>query len=146
MRYLILDALGEQPRHGYEIIRFIESRSGGAYRPSPGTVYPTLQMLEEMGQVQAVERDGRKVYEITDEGRAELDAHQDDVDQAYDRFGGGGHWGERPELHELWDRIHRMLRSMGRGWRWGGVDASKLRDIEKVIGEAAERVEEILRR
>src|SRR4051794_14383715 len=51
VRYLVLDAVRETPRHGYEIMAAIEERSGGAYRPSPGVVYPTLQMLEEFGHV-----------------------------------------------------------------------------------------------
>ena len=70
VRYLVLDALSERPRHGYEVIQVIEERSGGSYRPSPGVIYPTLQMLEELGHARVVEQDNRKVYEITDAGRA----------------------------------------------------------------------------
>src|SRR5262245_1399993 len=61
VRLLILDALSDKGRHGYDVIQTIGERSGGTYRPSPGTIYPTLQMLEEMGHVRVVEQDGRKV-------------------------------------------------------------------------------------
>ncbi len=59
--------------HGYDLIRELEARSGGAWRPSPGSIYPTLQLLEDEGLVTAEERDGKRVYTITDAGRAELE-------------------------------------------------------------------------
>src|SRR5262245_19100019 len=67
MKFLLLEVLKEGPRHGYEIISELESRFRG-YRPSPGSVYPTLQMLEEGGFVTSEEIDGKKVYTITDAG------------------------------------------------------------------------------
>jgi DNA-binding PadR family transcriptional regulator len=73
----VLDAIGSQPRHGYEIIQAIGDKSSGAYKPSPGVIYPTLQMLEELGHARTIPRDERKVYEITDDGRRELASHQE---------------------------------------------------------------------
>lgn len=145
VRFLILDALADQPRHGYEVIQTIESRSEGAYRPSPGTVYPTLQMLEELGQVRSKEVEGRKTYEITDEGRAELEAHRDEVEEAYERLSGGPFAMHPEEVHQLWERVHRITRSVGSGLRRGRLGATKLRAIRKVIAEAADRIDEILR-
>src|ERR1051325_6588228 len=73
LKYVILRLLEEKPRHGYEIIKELESRVGGAYAPSPGTVYPTLSMLEDLGYARAVpEEGGKKIYEITDDGRQHL--------------------------------------------------------------------------
>lgn len=69
----ILSALLDGPAHGYEVIRRLEEKSGGMWRPSPGSVYPTLQMLEDAGTVRASEQDGRRTYELTDEGRAEAE-------------------------------------------------------------------------
>lgn len=66
----ILALLAEQPMHGYQIIQELESRSGGLWRPSPGSVYPTLQLLEDEGLVTHEEADGKRVYSLTDEGRA----------------------------------------------------------------------------
>jgi DNA-binding PadR family transcriptional regulator len=59
--------------HGYDLIRELEERSGGAWRPSPGSIYPTLQLLEDEGLVTGEERDGKRVYTITESGRAELE-------------------------------------------------------------------------
>ncbi len=72
LKYVILDLLKDKPSHGYEVIRALEERSRGFYSPSPGSVYPTLQLLEDLGYVSATQRDGKKVYEITDEGRQAL--------------------------------------------------------------------------
>lgn len=146
VRYLILDALKDQPRHGYEVIQAIESRTDGAYRPSPGTVYPTLQMLEELELVRASEEGGRKVYAITDEGKAELAAHQEEVEDAYERFCEDPFAVDPREFSEMWERMHRMFRSIGKALRRGRISATKRKEIKKAVAEAAERIEEILRR
>ncbi len=71
LRFEILSALAEQPRHGYDIMLELEQRRGG-FRPSPGSIYPALQMLEDSGQIKGREENGKRVFEITDEGRASL--------------------------------------------------------------------------
>lgn len=68
IKFHLLEVLKETPRHGYEIIGELEKQSGG-YRPSPGSVYPTLQMLEEGGYLTGEQIEGKKVYTITEEGR-----------------------------------------------------------------------------
>src|SRR5690242_5680234 len=69
VRYAILDALAERPMHGYEIMSWLEERSGGRWRPSPGSVYPTLQLLEDEGLVAGSDEGGRRVFALTDAGR-----------------------------------------------------------------------------
>jgi DNA-binding PadR family transcriptional regulator len=71
IRSALLAVLTESPGHGYEVMQRLEEKSAGAWRPSPGSVYPTLQMLEDEGLVRSAERDGKRVFEITDEGRDE---------------------------------------------------------------------------
>jgi DNA-binding PadR family transcriptional regulator len=74
LRQVVLALLGEQPRHGYDVIRAIEQRTGGTYAPSPGVIYPTLQLLEDVGHVVPLVADGtRNRYQITPAGRAFLD-------------------------------------------------------------------------
>ena len=70
----VLALLREAPMHGYQIIQELSERSGGIWRPSAGSVYPTLQQLQDEGLVRSDERDGRRVFELTDQGRAEADA------------------------------------------------------------------------
>jgi DNA-binding PadR family transcriptional regulator len=79
LRLYLLKLLDEAPRHGYEVIRLLQDRFLGVYAPSPGTIYPRLARLEEEGLVTHDEVDGRKVYRITDQGRAELHARLDDL-------------------------------------------------------------------
>jgi DNA-binding PadR family transcriptional regulator len=101
LKYVILQLLEEKPRHGYDIIKELEDRFAGAYAPSPGTVYPTLSMLEDMGYARAVTEEsptgssstgsggsggGRKIYHITDEGRAYLGENQSTVDDIFERI------------------------------------------------------------
>src|SRR4051795_6473501 len=69
----LLVLLAEEPRNGYGLMQEIEHRSGGGWRPSPGSVYPALQQLEDEGLVRSVESGGRRQYELTDEGRAHVD-------------------------------------------------------------------------
>jgi hypothetical protein len=68
LKYVILDLLEDGPSHGYAVIRNLEERSRGFYSPSPGTVYPTLQLLEDMGHVTSTQQDGKKIYAITTSG------------------------------------------------------------------------------
>ena len=76
IKYVLLELLVEQPRHGYELIKELEQRYAGFYRPSPGSVYPTLQLLEEAGQLTSEQIDGKRVYTITESGRLMLAEHQ----------------------------------------------------------------------
>ena len=90
LRLLALRMIGEQPRHGYELMKAIEERMGGSYSPSPGVIYPTLSWLEDMGYAALqTEEAGRKRYRITAEGEAFLTANHSAVDNLFSRTAGG---------------------------------------------------------
>jgi len=87
LRFLILALLEEQPRHGYELMKELEDRTGGAYRPSPGVIYPTLALLEDEGLIRpAGGETGRKLFEITETGKAELDKNRTGVEAVFARM------------------------------------------------------------
>src|SRR5260370_7255829 len=86
LRLYLLRLLDEEPRHGYEVIRLLRDRFMGVYSPSPGTIYPRLARLEEEGLVTHDEVDGRKVYRITEAGRAELRSRSDELDELEDEL------------------------------------------------------------
>jgi DNA-binding PadR family transcriptional regulator len=87
LRFVVLALIAEQPRHGYELIKELEDRTGGAYRPSPGVIYPTLALLEDEGFIRpAVGEAGRKLYEVTDAGREALKQNQAGVDAVFGRM------------------------------------------------------------
>lgn len=75
VRYALLVALADGPAHGYELMGKLEGKSGGMWHPSPGSIYPTLQLLEDEGLVKGEERDGKRVYELTDAGREQAKTH-----------------------------------------------------------------------
>jgi DNA-binding PadR family transcriptional regulator len=87
LRFVILRLIADAPRHGYEIIKEIEEKLGGSYSPSPGVVYPTLTLLEELGYATVTTSDGtKKLYAITSEGSAHLAASKAAVDAIFERI------------------------------------------------------------
>jgi DNA-binding PadR family transcriptional regulator len=145
VRYLVLDALKSQPRHGYEIIQAIADKSRGAYKPSPGVIYPTLQLLEELGHARTTAQGERKTYEITDEGRRELKDHEGDVAEFYEESAGTTAW----EAHA--DDVAHIMKKLGRvvwlfkmSMRRGEVRPSTMRKIRSILDDALSKLEELL--
>ena len=98
IRTALLSALAEEPGHGYEIMQRLEEKSGGAWRPSPGSVYPTLQMLEDEGLVRSEEREGKRVFEITDAGRVEATRRAEEAGGSpWETDGKTSPWGQLKE-------------------------------------------------
>ena len=142
LKYVILDLIKDKPRYGYEIIRALEERSHGFYTPSPGVVYPTLQMLEEMGYASAAERDAKKVYTITDEGRQFLIERGDLADEVRKHM--KHHW--NPENFGAIGQIMGEVAKLGKsvGPRIRGADPEKLKRIREVVSRARQEIESIL--
>jgi DNA-binding PadR family transcriptional regulator len=144
LKYLILDLLKDQPRHGYDIMRELEHRSGGFYAPSAGAVYPTLQMLEDMGAVTSTEQDGRKTYTITDEGRRILEDRRDVIDDITGRV---RDWVKRqggPELQAAMREIGELMALLGREAPGLVRDPEKLHRVRDVIAGTREELRRIL--
>jgi DNA-binding PadR family transcriptional regulator len=144
LKYVILDLLKDKPSHGYEVIRALEERFRGFYSPSPGSVYPTLQMLEDMGYVTATQQDGKKVYAITDEGRKFLEENRQSVENIWGRVGGGWNPEFAGELHEIKHELMGLGRLFGREMHEGRLNQHKLHRIREVIAGAAREIENIL--
>jgi DNA-binding PadR family transcriptional regulator len=140
VRYLILDAIRSQPRHGYEIIQAIGEKSHGAYRPSPGVVYPTLQMLEEMGHARTVEQRERKVYELTPEGRTDLEAHDDEVTEFYEGHEDASWDVPTEEVARVMKRVALLVKAFKRGARRGALRPAKIRKMLAILDEALDKV------
>jgi len=144
VRYLVLDAIADRDRHGYEIIQVIEERSAGAYRPSPGVVYPTLQLLEELGHAKLSEGAERKIYAITDEGRRDLEAHRDEVKDFYERFDDAAWERQIEEFGDLMRQASRLFKTFKRAARRGQLTSAKQARIREVLDDAVQRIEVIL--
>jgi len=94
VRAALLVLLAEEPRNGYGLMQEIEARSNGAWRPSPGSVYPALSQLEDEGLVRALQTGGRKLFDLTEEGRAHVTEHADELGTPWEEVGGGEPIGE----------------------------------------------------
>jgi DNA-binding PadR family transcriptional regulator len=114
LRLVILHLIAERPRHGYDLIKAIEERVGGAYSPSPGVIYPTLTLLEELGHVVAkAEEGGKKLHEITEEGRVFLDANRSTVEALLARMDEAGRvhgGGPAPQVVRAMENLRLALR------------------------------------
>ncbi len=141
LRFVVLALIAERPRHGYEIIKAIEERLASGYSPSPGVIYPTLTMLEELGHATVRESEGKKLYAITAEGEAYIAAHKPQVEAALARMDAvsaahGG--GPAPQLVRAVENLKMALRlRQGRG----PLTEEQLRSIADALDTAAIAIE-----
>ena len=144
LRLVLLKLIADQPRHGYELIKAIEDMTEGHYAPSPGIVYPTLTMLEDMGLIaEAKSGSSKKVYEATDEGRAHLDENGEEVEELIDRLEGHGRRrskGNRPEMGRAIGNLMTALRNRVSHEGW---NEDLLNDVIDILDDAAQRIERI---
>jgi DNA-binding PadR family transcriptional regulator len=137
MRYVLMDALRSGPKHGYEIVKALEERSAGQYVPSPGTVYPTMQYLQDEGFVIADQEGDRRVFRMTDAGKAELDAHAADVEGFWARFEAKGvAQASRHEVTFLEEELESLSRTI-----WGGLAGAIERGDQEMVRRVRQAVE-----
>lgn len=137
LRLVLLALIDEKPRHGYELIKDLEAKFGGAYAPSPGSVYPTLTLLEELGHVRSTASEGTKrLVEITDEGRRYVADNQAALDSAMSRMAMAARAasGEMPpeDVHHAMHTLKAALSFHRTRW-----DAGETERVRKIIEEAA---------
>ncbi|MBI1403518.1 MAG: PadR family transcriptional regulator [Porphyrobacter sp.] len=144
LRLALLALIAEQPSHGYELIKQIEEMTGGAYAPSPGAVYPTLQMLADEGQIEEAEAEGaKKPFAATDAGRAELEDRKDEVEELMRRLGRHASRAERmrsPDLFRAMGNLGTVLKNRARS---GKLDERTINEIVDMIDEMAKRIERL---
>jgi DNA-binding PadR family transcriptional regulator len=104
IRAAVLALVAEQPRHGYEIIQEIAERSGGAWRPSPGSVYPTLSQLEDEGLVRVEQSEGRRVVHLTEAGTTYVEEHRAELDAVWASIGQESD----DDAGELWEQLGQL--------------------------------------
>jgi DNA-binding PadR family transcriptional regulator len=143
LRFVILKLISEAPRHGYEIIKAIEEKVGGAYSPSPGVIYPTLTLLEELGYVTVESAEGgKKLYRIAEAGAAALEEKKAVVDAIFRRM---------EDVHDCFEgpspRIGRAMENLAAAIRLrmslGRLSPEQLDALTGAIDEAASKVEKV---
>ena len=140
MKYVILKLLKDKPRHGYEVMKDLEEQMHGCYSPSPGTVYPTLQWLEDEGLVRATDVDGKKVYGITDLGLKFLEEHRDVVEDIFDRVSEAVERTVGGSMVEVNRALGQLVKAVYRtGWKAEG-DAARKR-VAEILAKASAEIE-----
>lgn len=145
LKFVILRLISDKPMHGYEVMQALEEESGGGYRASPGSVYPTLQMLEDEGLLRSREEDGKKIYTITPEGQAYLEEHGDIVDRIFRRLGtfADGFFGK--DTRELTASFSRLAQTCFEGTFSGRLDREAIQRMTEILDQARGEVEEVIR-
>lgn len=144
LQLVLLKLLAEQPRHGYDLIRAIEERTGGAYAPSPGVVYPMLSMLEELGQIEKAGDEGtRKAFTATADGTARLETEKDTVAAVFAKLDALAARRERTDgapIRRAMDNLRAVLmHRLGRE----GVETETIHAAAAILDEAAQRIERL---
>jgi DNA-binding PadR family transcriptional regulator len=143
LRYIVLQMIAEQPRHGYEIIKDIEQRTGGGYAPSPGVIYPLLSMLEDLGHVVVTQGSNKKLHTITAEGQAFLDDNRGFVQAIFARMSRSGR--ERGEHcgRDIKHSLHALKATVVSRVRGESLGAEQLQQIQAILERAADDVQKI---
>lgn len=144
LRLVLLKLIEEQPRHGYDLIREIETRSGGAYAPSPGVVYPTMTLLMDMDLAQEQANDGpRKLMGITDAGRQHLAERVEEVETAMARLAALARMSERTDAAPVRRAMANLKAALTDRLSQTGADRDTQLEVARIIDEAASKIERL---
>ncbi|MEG3086032.1 PadR family transcriptional regulator [Sphingomonas sp. PB4P5] len=144
LRLVLLKLIAEQPRHGYDLIREIEQRSGGAYAPSAGVIYPTITMLDDMGMIDEQKADGaKKQFAITEAGQALLTERATEVEALFARLAEVGAERQRTDggpIRRAMGNLRQVLQQRLAGEE---LDTDQLHDVAALLDEVAQKIERL---
>ena len=144
LRLVLLKLIADQPRHGYELIKAIEEMTGGDYAPSPGIVYPTLTMLEDMGLIaERKSKESKKIFEATEDGRAHLADQSDEVETLMERLEEAGHRRSRSHRPEMGRAVGNLMAALRNRVATEGWNEALLHEVIDILDDAAQRIERI---
>jgi DNA-binding PadR family transcriptional regulator len=144
LRLVLLKLIDDEPRHGYDLIRAIEELTGGEYAPSPGVVYPTLTLLQDMGLIEEAAGEGsRKPFQITDDGRAHLEERRDEVDGLMERLTDMKPREEQTAGPAIGRAVKNLMTALRHRVGRDGLDDELLHEIAAILDEAAQRIERV---
>jgi DNA-binding PadR family transcriptional regulator len=142
LRYIVLQMIAEQPRHGYDIIKAIEERLGGGYAPSPGVIYPLLSMLEDLGHVVVTQEGNKKLHTITPEGQAFLDDNRGFVKAINARMSRAGR--ERAGRGgDIRHALYALKAAVVTRFRGEDLTEEQVSRIQAILERAAEDVQKV---
>jgi DNA-binding PadR family transcriptional regulator len=141
LRYMILTLLDKQPMHGYEVMQALSREAAGLYTPSAGSVYPVLQLLQDQGYVISEDRDGKRVYSITDTGRAFLKENSDRVDDVFEKISDYTSRFRGSEMRDLTRSFIKFAQVSFEEAVRGAGDTEKLDELKEILERATREME-----
>ncbi|MGE3396695.1 MAG: PadR family transcriptional regulator, partial [Sphingomonas sp.] len=144
LRLLLLRLIADEPRHGYDLIRAIEELSHGAYAPSPGVVYPTLTMLQDMDLIEETKSEGaRKAFRVTEEGEAHLTEHAEEVDGLLERLKEAGSDNRKAGGAPIKRSVASLLSALWHRVTREDADDEVMHKIAAILDDAAQKIERL---
>ncbi len=145
VRLALLSLMSEGPKHGYELMKQLEERSGGIYRASAGTVYPTLQQLEDEGLVVSESKEGKRVYSLTEAGRAELGREEEAVRRIWRRAERWNDWRSAfdPDAAEIRGPAERLVKAAFRAAAGESATRGRLDSVREILERALRDLENL---
>ena len=142
LRLVLLKLIADEPRHGYDCIRAIEDMTGGEYAPSPGIVYPTLTLLEDMGFIEeAPSKASRKPYQVTKEGRDHLEENSEEVEVLFERLRDLAPRTENMAGPAIGRAVKNLMTALGHRLKAEGFDEDLFLEIAAILDDAAQKIE-----
>lgn len=142
LRLVLLKLIADEPRHGYDLIRAIEDLTGGEYAPSPGVVYPTLTLLQDMGLIEEAPVEGaRKPFQATDEGRKMLEERSEEVEGLFERLSDLKPRAEHTAGPAIGRAVKNLMTALSHRVGRDGLDEDLLLEIAAILDEAAQKIE-----
>jgi Predicted transcriptional regulators len=142
LRLVLLKLIVEEPRHGYDLIRAIEDMTGGEYAPSPGVVYPTLTLLQDMGLIEEATVEGpRKPFQATDEGRKHLEERTEEAVALIERLTDLKPSGEHTAGPAIGRAVKNLMTALRHRVGRDGLDDELLHEIAAILDDAAQKIE-----
>ena len=148
MRLAILSLLDDGPKHGYQLMKEMQDRSGGLYRASAGSIYPTLQQLEDEGLIESEREEGRRVYRLTAAGKQELEKDPEAVRRIWQRAERWEDWGQwmGPEAMMFAGPMGNLVKSMLRAARWANGFHDRQEELHNKIRDFCRSLDDLSHR
>ena len=144
LRLVLLKLVADEPRHGYDLIRAIEELTGGEYAPSPGVVYPTLTLLQDMELIGEAPGDGpRKSFQVTDAGRAHLAEREEEIEGLFERLRSFAPREEHTAGPAIGRAVKNLMMALHHRVGRDGLNDELLHEIASILDEAAQRIERV---
>ena len=144
LRLVLLKLIADQPRHGYDLIRAVEEMTHGSYAPSPGVVYPTLTLLEDMGLIEEKKgKSARKLFAATAEGEAHLAEKAEEIAALFERLEGVGSDQRKAGGAPIKRAVGNLLSALWHRATRDDMDEARLHEIAAILDEAAQKIERL---